>query len=133
MNIVQKMIVCVALATLLLGCGKDCDFVSLGEATVQRRTEFVGAVVRACSRFEELDASDVKFNTSVKDGLPLITISCARMKPMALERAISVALTNISMVYPGLGFMSNGDGSWNVLMPAEIRIPKAGGFGIGLE
>lgn len=133
MNAMRKIMVCGALAALLFGCVKEREIVSLGEATEQRRSEFASAVVRACGSFEELDASDVKFDISSKDGLPVITVSCARMKPMALERAISVALTNISMVYPGLGFMSNGDGSWNVLMPAEIRIPRTGGFGIGPE
>ena len=50
---------------------------------------------------------------------------------MFAASALSVALTNLSLEYPGLGFMQNDDGNtWKILMPDDIRIPVSGGFGI---
>ena len=50
-----------------------------------------------------------------------------------LMRALSVAITNLSLEYPGLGFMMDDGGTWRVLMPDDVQIPVSGGFGIGGE
>ena len=58
------ILVFAALLALLAGCGgqgRERELMALREATVERKAEFAGAVVRACAGFEGLDGDDVKF------------------------------------------------------------------------
>ena len=124
-----------ALLALLAGCGgqgRERELMALREATVERKAEFAGAVVRACAGFEGLDGDDVKFEIVTNATGCSSTVDGGKMKPPMFQEAISVALTNLSLEYPGLGFMQNDDGNtWKILMPDDIRIPVSGGFGIG--
>ena len=124
-----------ALLALLAGCGgqgHERELMALREATVERKAEFAGAVVRACAGFEGLDGDDVKFEIVTNATDCSITVDGGKMKPPMFQEALSVALTNLSLEYPGLGFMQNDDGNtWKILMPDDIRIPVSGGFGIG--
>ena len=124
-----------ALLALLAGCGgqgRERELMALREATVERKAEFAGAVVRACAGFEGLDGDDVKFEIVTNATECSITVDGGKMKPPIFQEALSVALTNLSLEYPGLGFMQNDDGNtWKILMPDDLRIPVSGGFGIG--
>ena len=124
-----------ALLALLAGCGgqgRERELMALREATVERKAEFAGAVVRACAGFEGLDGDDVKFEIVTNATGCSITVDGGKMKPPMFQEALSVALTNLSLEYPGLGFMQDDDGNtWKILMPDDIRIPVSGGFGIG--
>ena len=123
-----------ALLALLAGCGgqgHERELMALREATVERKAEFAGAVVRACAGFEGLDGDDVKFEIVTNATDCSITVDGGKMKPPIFQEALSVALTNLSLEYPGLGFMQNDDGNtWKILMPDDLRIPVSGGFGI---
>ena len=124
-----------ALLALLAGCGgqgRERELMALREATVERKAEFAGAVVRACAGFEGLDGDDVKFEIVTNATDCTITVNGGKEKPPVFQEALSVALTNLSLEYPGLGFMQNDDGNtWKILMPDDVRIPVSGGFGIG--
>ena len=123
-----------ALLALLAGCGgqgRERELMALREATVERKAEFAGAVVRACAGFEGLDGDDVKFEIVTNATDCSITVDGGKMKPPMFQEALSVALTNLSLEYPCLGFMQNDDGNtWKILMPDDCRIPVSGGFGI---
>ena len=103
---------------------------SLGEASLARKSEFASAVARACARFDGLDGDDVKFEITTNASRCVLTVSGSKMPPPALLQPLSVALTNLSLDYPGLGFMLNENGTWQILMPDDIRIPVTGGFGL---
>ncbi len=123
----------VALA-ILAGCGESQPkFVALGEAPLERKAEFAAAIVRACAGFDGLDNPALKFEVTTNATDCAITVGSKDLKPSELMEPLAVALTNLSMVYPGLGFMSNDDGTWKILMPADVKIPVDGKFGIGSE
>ena len=103
---------------------------ALGGATLARKSEFASAVARACVRFDGLDGDDVKFEITTNASRCVLTVSAAKMPPSALQQPLSVALTNLALDYPGLGFMQNANGTWQILMPDDIRIPVTGGFGL---
>lgn len=122
------VLACMLLAIALLqGCGDSgCALVSLGEAAPERRAEFTSAVAAALRGFEDLDSQGVQI--AVVD--EKITVRGGRIKAMDLENALSVALTNMALKYPGIGFMATGDGGWIILMPSEMKIPEQGDFGL---
>lgn len=128
------ILVFAALLALLAGCGgqgRERELMALREAPLERKAEFAGAVVRACAGFEGLDGDDVKFEIVTNATDCSITVDGGKMKPPIFQEALSVALTNLSLEYPGLGFMQNDDGNtWKILMPDDLRIPVSGGFGI---
>ena len=119
----------------LAGCGsqeRGRELMALREATSERKAEFAGAVVRACAAFEGLADDNVKFEIVTNATDFSVTVRSDNVKPPEIQEALSVALTNLSLEYPGLGFMQNDDGAtWKILMPDDIRIPMSGGFGIG--
>ena len=123
-----------ALFAVLSGCGDPArEFVDLGKADAGRRAEFAGAVARACTGFDGLDGAGVKFDVVTNAAECVINVRAEKMSRSRLQHALSVALTNLSLEYPGLGFMRNEDDSWRILMPGDVRIPVSGGFGIGGE
>ena len=128
------MFVASALA-FLAGCGnqeRGRKLMALREAPSERKAEFADAVVRACAAFEGLDDDNVKFEIVTNATDFSVTVRGDKVKPPEIQEALSVALTNLSLEYPGLGFMQNDDGAtWKILMPDDIRIPVSGGFGIG--
>ena len=120
----------------LAGCGsqeRGRKLMALREATLERKAEFADAVVRACAAFEELDGDGVKFEIVTTNATECyVTVRGENVKPPELQEALSVALTNLSLEYSGLGFMQNDDGAtWKIIMPDDIRIPVSGEFGIG--
>lgn len=123
------------LLAFLSGCGgqeTERKLMALREATLERKAEFAGAVARACAGFDGLDGDDVKFEIVTNTTDCSITVSGGKVKPPEFQEALSVALTNLSLEYPGLGFMLSDDGNtWKILLPGDIRIPVSGGFGIG--
>ena len=119
---------------ILVGCGdSQPKLVALGEVPLERKAEFAAAIVRACAGFDGLDAPDVKFAVTTNASDCAITVGSTDLKPDRLLEPLAVAMTNLSMKFPGLGFMSNDDGTWKILMPADVKIPVAGKFGIGGE
>lgn len=133
MRVFTMMSGVVALA-VLAGCGSsERKLVALGEAPLARKAEFATAIVRACAGFDGLDVPAVKFEVTTNATDCAITVGSTDLKPDRLLEPLAVALTNISMEYPGLGFMSNDDGTWKILMPADVKIPVDGKFGIGSE
>lgn len=119
---------------LLQGCGDPGrELVRLGEAAPERRAEFASAVARACAGYDGLDGTNVVFGVSTNAAGCSVTVACDNMSRAALMRALSVAITNLSLEYPGLGFMMDDGGTWRVLMPDDVQIPVSGGFGIGGE
>lgn len=123
-----------AALAILAGCGdSQPKLVALGEAPLERKAEFAAAIVRACAGFDGLDDPAVKFEVTTNASDCAITVGSRDLKPSELLEPLAVALTNLSMAYPGLGFMSNDDGTWRILMPADVKIPVNGKFGIGSE
>ena len=123
-----------AIVAVLAGCGgSERSLVALGEAPQARKAAFAVAVARACAGFEGLGESEVKFEVTTNAPGCAITVSSDKMAPPDLQKALSVALTNLSLEYPGLGFMLNDDRKWSILMPDTIKIPESGAFGIGSE
>lgn len=123
-----------AVLVIFAGCGdSQRKFVALGDAPLERKAEFAVAIVRACAGFDGLDDPAVKFEVTTNANDCSITVGSKDLKPSGLLEPIAVAMTNLSMEYPGLGFMSNDDGTWKILMPADVKIPVDGKFGIGSE
>ena len=123
-----------AFIALFHGCGDQARvLVRLGEAMPERRAGFADAVMRACARYDGLDGTNVVFGVSTNDAGCSVSVSCGNMSRAALQGALSVAVTNLALEYPGIGFMMDDDGTWKILMPDDIRIPVSGGFGIGDE
>lgn len=131
----------VALLAVCAGCGnkeqeqeqaqgQERKMEELGGALLERKSAFAASVARACKRFEGLDGDDVKFEITTNEMRCALTVSGPKMDRRALQQALSVALTNLSLDYPGLGFMRNEDNTWQILMPDDIRIPASGGFGM---
>lgn len=120
--------------SLLVGCGeRSRDMVRLGDATPERRSAFVDAVARACAMYDGLDAPSAKFEATVGDAGCSVAVSCPDIGDAALQNALSTAVTNMAMEYPGLAFIKEDDGTWKVLVSDGILIPATGGFGIGDE
>ena len=136
MKRLSNTIVCAISAALMVaaGCGKPKqETVSLGEASLERRAEFVAAVAAAIEDFEDLESQGVQIAVSNIEGGQEVTVRGGHLPPSALENALGVALTNMSFKYPGLGFMAIGDGGWRILMPNEIKIPSTGDFGLSFR
>lgn len=127
----------IAVLAVCAGCGsgeqeqaQKRKMEELGGAPLERKSAFAVAVERACRRFDGLDGEDVKFQVVTNETRCALAVSGAKQSRRSLQRALSVAITNLSLEYPGLGFMRNEDDTWQILMPDDIRIPVSGGFGI---
>ena len=133
-KLIALLLTLFTLTAILAGCGdSQPKLVALGDAPLERKAEFAVAIVRACAGFDGLDNPAVKFEVTTNANDCAITVGSKDMKPSELLEPIAVAMTNLSMEYPGLGFMSNDDGTWKIVMPADVKIPVAGKFGIGSE
>lgn len=120
-----------AVLTVIAGCGEpDGGLVGFGAAAAERKAQFVHAVAAALRGFEDLDGRGVEISVSSNDVPPLVTVRGSNMPQAELGKALGVALTNMAFKYPGIGFMSTGDGGWRILMPDEMRIPVTGDFGL---
>lgn len=131
------LMLAVALLVVCAGCGgkeqvqeQARPLEALEGAPLERKSAFAAAVARACARFDGLDGDDVKFEVTTNETRCVLTVSAPKMNRRELQQALSVAVTNLSLEYPGLGFMLNEDGTWQILMPDNVRIPVSGGFGI---
>ena len=120
----------VALLAVCAGCGdkeqaqeQARELEALGGAQLERK-------VAACARFDGLDGDNVKFAVTTNETRCVLTVSAAKTDRREFRKALSVAVTNLALDYPGLGFMLNEDGTWQILMPDDVRIPVSGGFGI---
>ena len=130
----------VAAALLLAavaGCEKSAPAVpqvTLGEAEPARREAFVKATVAALKSFEELDVPSMKISYAAgPDGkLTVFAKSETRANPEIPEKALALALANVALSYPGIGFMAEGDRAWRVLLPDEVKIPVSGPFDFGI-
>ena len=131
----------VALLAVCAGCGgneqeqaqkqtQDLKSGTLGVAPLERKSAFAVAIASACKKFDGLDVDDVKFEIATNGTRCVLTMSGEKMNRRNLQKALSVAVTNLALEYPGLGFMRNEDNTWQILMPDDIRIPASGGFGI---
>lgn len=120
-----------AVLAVLAGCGGPKQgTVGFGEASAARKMEFASAVAAALKGFEDLDSQGVQIAVSDGETAPQVTVRGGKIPPEALERALSVALTNMAFKYPGIGFMAIGDGGWRILMPDEMKIPATGEFNL---
>ena len=127
----------VALLAVCAGCGdkeqaqeQARELEALGGAPLERKVAFASAVAQACARFDGLDGDNVKFAVTTNETRCVLTVSAAKTDRREFRKALSVAVTNLALDYPGLGFMLNEDGTWQILMPDDVRIPVSGGFGI---
>ena len=105
-------------------------FCASGIVPTESLEPFAQAVVEKLKGFDDLGSSKVIIQIKDVDGMPLVTLHGNGVLPRAFEHAISVALTNMSFKYPGIGFMAIGDGGWKLLMPNDMRIPAEGDFGL---
>ena len=130
----------VVLVALLLagfaGCEKSAPAVwqvSLGEVEAARRDAFVEATATALRSFEELDVPSMKIDCAVgPDGkMTVFVTSETSANPDIPEKALALALTNVALKFPGVGFVATGDRAWRVLFPNEVRIPVSGPFDFG--
>ncbi len=120
------------LLAILTGCGKSQpETVAFGSAPAERRDAFAHAVAEAMKGYEELDDPKIHVSVSAEDGRPVIIVRGEAMSPKMLERAVSVAVTNIALRYPGLGYMAVDELSFKVLLPDGLAIPACGEFGMG--
>ena len=134
MHFIVRALSAAAVVAMLGGCGeKTPQKVRLGDASSERRAEFAKVVARSCARFDGLDGADVKFEVSTNGSSLALAVSCAEADRRRLPESLSVAVTNLSLEYPGLGFMMDDDGTWKVLMPDDIMIPVSGVFGLSGE
>ena len=125
-----------AVLTVFAGCGEpEQATVEFGKASEGRRAEFASAVAAALKGFEDLDSQGVQIAVSNAVGAvtPQVTVRGGNIEPQVLGKALSVALTNMSFKYPGIGFMATGDGGWRILMPDEMKIPVTGEFGLDIR
>lgn len=137
----MRLVSGVLLLAALVGCGGGGDnvavaerkLISLGEASLARKAEFVEAVMHACVGFDGLDGSDVKFAVVTNASDFSLIVSGSGTETTDLQQPLAVALTNLSLEYPGLGYMLNDDGKWQILLPDDVKIPESGTFGIGSE
>ena len=130
----------VAFLAVCAGCGgkeelkqeqvQEQNTETLGSASLERKSAFAVAVAHACAKFDGLDGDDVKIAVTTNETRCVITVSATKMDRREFQKALSVAVTNLALDYPGLGFMLNEDNTWQILMPDEVRIPISGGFGI---
>ena len=123
----------VALLAVCAGCGakeQARELEALGGASLERKAAFASAVARACARFDGLDGDNVTFAVTTNETRCVLTVSASKTDRREFRKALSVAVTNLALDYPGLGFMLNEDGTWQILMPDDVRIPVSGGFGI---
>ena len=120
------------LLAILAGCGKSQpEMVALGSAPAERRDAFVQAVAAAMKGYEELEDPKIQVSVSEDDGRPVIIVRGEAMSPKMLERGVSVAVTNIALRYPGVGYMAVDELSFKVLLPDGLAIPACGEFGVG--
>ena len=126
-----------AVLTVLAGCGEPGQqaTVEFGKAPEGRRAEFASAVATVLKGFGDLDSQGVQITVSNVVGTvaPQVTIRGGKLNPGMIGKALSVALTNMSFKYPGIGFMATGDGGWRILMPDEMKIPVTGEFGLDFQ
>ena len=119
-----------AAIALCQGCGDSgCALVGLGEATSERKAEFVSAVAAALRGFEDLDSQGVQIDVVDEK----VMVRGGNIKASDLENALSVALTNMAFKYPGIGFIATGDGGWIILMPSKMKIPEQGDVGLDFK
>ena len=133
----KMMVVAALLLAALVGCEKASPTVPqvmLGKAETVRREAFVKAMAMALKAFEELDVPSMKIACVVgSDGrLSILAKSETRANPEIPEKALSVALTNVALNYPGIGFVAEGDRVWRILFPDTVKIPVAGSFDFGV-
>ena len=127
----------VALLAVCAGCGdkeqgqaQEQKTEALGGVSLERKSAFAVSVAQACAKFDGLDGDDVKFEITTNETRCVLTVSAAKMNRRDFQKALSVAVTNLALDYPGLGFMRNEDDTWQILMPDDVRIPVLGGYGI---
>ena len=131
------LVFAVALLAVCAGCGDKeqakepaRELETLGSAPLERKSAFAVAVARACARFDGLDGADVKFEVTTNETRCVLTVSAATINRREFGKALSVAVTNLALDYPGIGFMLNEGNTWQILMPDDVQIPVSGGFGI---
>lgn len=132
-----RMVVAALLLTAFVGCEKSAPAVpqvTLGEAETVRREAFVKATAQALKAFEDLDVPSMKIAcVAGSDGrLSVLAKSETRANPEIPEKALAVALTNVALNYPGIGFVAEGDRVWRILFPDTVKIPVSGPFDFGV-
>lgn len=133
----KRAVACALLLAAAAGCEKDAPAVpqvALGEAEAVRREAFVRATAEALKSFEELDVPSMKIDCAAgPDGkLTVFAKSETRANPEIPEKALALALTNVALSFPGVGFVAEGDRAWRVLFPDEVKIPVSGPFDFGI-
>ena len=127
---------CIVLVSALLGCDSrepsifDSEMVTWGSASPERRMAFAENVVKAMRDFDGLYGAQIKIDiVEISPGNPTVRVKGETDKKNAdLERQVSVAVTNFSLKYPGIGFIKEEDGSWRVIIPDDMSVPVSGDF-----
>ncbi len=126
-------------ALCLCGCGRKAEApavptVALQAAEPARQEAFAKAVVKALKAIEDLDVPAIKI--SLKKGpdgrfdLQVRGVGFDRPKPV--EDAVSLAVTNIALRYPGVGFAAVDEFVWKIKLPDTLQIPVTGPFDFGV-
>ena len=132
MNSVYMRLATGLLLAILAGCGKSQpEMIAFGSAPTERREAFAQAVAAAMKGYEELEDAKIQVSVAMEAGRPVVIVRGASMPPKMLERGVSVAVTNIALRYPGVGFMAVDELTWRVLLPDGLAIPASGEFGVG--
>lgn len=139
MNLPGGLLRWLAVLPLLLaaGCGQPTEgpaTVPLASADVSRQRAFVQAVASALQSFERLDVPTVRIGADgPADGVPVVTVrDSSNLNPAYCEKAISLAIANVCLAFPGIRFQADGERTWKVLIPDDVLIPSEGPFDFGV-
>lgn len=127
----MKSRIAVALAVSALSL--TVAFAATGDADASnRRREFAEAMVKAMRNFEDLYNPQIHIVVvEPKKGEATVELKCDDSVETAnLETAVGIAVANFALKYPGIRFMALEDGTWRVLIPNDIKLPKEGDFGL---
>ena len=128
----------VSFAMLLLAFCVGCEraastMVQFGAAPLQRKADFIMAIESALKGFENLNSPGVKIDLIDDSGRKTVSIRADGANHRAVERAVSVVVTNIALKYSGVCFFKMGEGAWKVFIPDETQIPVEGGFDLNIK
>ena len=143
LRVISRLLAASVSVAVLAGCGRCGDdgstagepksLVPLGSVEKSRRAAFVHATIEALKAFEDLDIPSLKFSChpSEEEAEAILVRSESKSDPSGVEKAIGLALANIALKYPGIGFVSEGERTWRILLPGEMSVQAGGAFDFG--
>ena len=122
-----------ALALFAAGCGsgeRQRPLAMFGEVSTERRMEFCQSVAKVMKGYDDLYGKHIAVAAKVEsDGKPAVIVRCeSAASAKRVEQAVAVAVTNLALRYPGMGFMVVDEQTWRLIFPDEMRIERQGAF-----